>query len=426
MARGLAITACVCFTAAALFAAATGRPWTALLNAFAAGIWLAVFAAHRSRRASPAPGAPWQAAALVQVLDTVADGIAVFDGDDRVIAANAAAERHLGLALAGRPRAFRDAVDWPQLATALHNSRRQGTQQFTAVRGQGDVARSLAVVVARAHDLAVVVFRDESQLRQLETHRRDFVANVSHELKTPLAAIQGLAETMATDLEMPLALRERFLQRIQVQVARLSTLVGDLLTLSRLDEEQPARLGAIEPTDLAAVVRDVARDLLPLAERKGLRFSTVLTGPVMVHAEPEALRQVASNLVDNAIKYTAGGGSVTVTVRAHGEAELEVADTGVGLSAQDQERVFERFYRVDRARSRELGGTGLGLAIVKHTVRNLGGSVGVQSELGHGSTFWVRLPLAQGAQQIGAEPAQARLPAAGLPGVTGAQPPAAP
>jgi two-component system phosphate regulon sensor histidine kinase PhoR len=346
------------------------------------------------------------------VLDTVADGVAVFDGDDRLIAANAAAERHLGLTLAGRPRPFHDAVDWPQLTTALRASRTQGPQRFTAVRGQGDAARSLAIAVARSADLAVAVFRDESQLRQLETHRRDFVANVSHELKTPLAAIQGLAETMATDLEMPLPTRERFLGRVLVQVARLTTLVGDLLTLSRLDEEQPARLGAIEPADFGAVVRDVARDLQPLAERKGLRFTAVCAAPVMVHAEPEALRQIASNLVDNAIKYTPSGGSVTVTVRAAGEAELEVVDTGVGLSAQDEERVFERFYRVDRARSRELGGTGLGLAIVKHTVRNLGGSVGVHSELGHGSTFWVRLPLAKG---------EARVQTSGPPG-EGAQP----
>jgi len=137
------------------------------------------------------------------------------------------------------------------------------------------------------------------------------------------------------------------------------------------------------------------RDLGPLSERQGVRLSCDLPGVTLwVAAEREALRQVVSNLVDNAIKYTPAGGSVSVRLQPQGlRAELAVADTGIGLSTADQERVFERFYRVDKARSRELGGTGLGLSIVKNTVQTLGGEVGVQSTLGRGSRFWVRVPV---------------------------------
>jgi two-component system phosphate regulon sensor histidine kinase PhoR len=200
---------------------------------------------------------------------------------------------------------------------------------------------------------------------------------------------------MLDDPDMPMATQHRFLERIARQADRLTTLVGDLLTLSRLDDH-----GAMEPPpepcDLVAVVRDIVRDLGPLAERRGLRLQAQLPDrPLLVRADREALQQVGGNLIDNAIKYTPEGGQVSVQVMAgNGRVLLEVSDTGIGLSPEDQARVFERFFRVDRARSRDLGGTGLGLSIVKNTVLNLGGDVGVRSSLGQGSTFWVALPNA--------------------------------
>ena len=193
---------------------------------------------------------------------------------------------------------------------------------------------------------------------------------------------------------MPVATRLRFLDRIAVQTARLATLVADLLTLSRLDDEGRT-VGEAEPVHVQTVVQDTVRDLLPLAEKRAVQLHPELPEPaLLVAGEREALRQVVGNLVDNAIKYTPSGGRVDVVLAARGERlRLEVRDTGIGLSPEDCDRVFERFYRVDRARSRELGGTGLGLSIVKNTVKGLGGEVGVESELGRGSTFWVELPV---------------------------------
>ncbi|MEO6596305.1 MAG: ATP-binding protein, partial [Planctomycetota bacterium] len=170
-------------------------------------------------------------------------------------------------------------------------------------------------------------------------------------------------------------------------------LVADLLTLSHLDEDGPGdEVGAT--CDFAAVVREAVRDLGPFAEKRRLQLAAHTSeAQVLVAADREAIRQVAGNLIDNAIKYTPEGGSVTVSVSTVGDTvQLDVVDTGIGLGPEDQERVFERFYRVDRARSRELGGTGLGLSIVKNTVRRFGGEVGVRSALGSGSTFWVKLP----------------------------------
>jgi two-component system phosphate regulon sensor histidine kinase PhoR len=248
------------------------------------------------------------------------------------------------------------------------------------------------VQLLASHGFALGI-EDQSRIKRLESLRRDFVANVSHELKTPLAAILGYVETMLDDPEMPAPTRQRFLDKVARQSERLARLVGDLLTLSRLDEMATPEAAPV--TRLGTIVRETARDLAALAGRRNLTLTTTVRHEAPVRADAEALRQVVGNLVDNAIKYTPEGGRVAIALAADGEvAHLEVADTGIGLSAVDQERVFERFYRVDRARSRDVGGTGLGLAIVKNTVRSLGGEVGVRSELGQGSTFWVRMPIA--------------------------------
>jgi two-component system phosphate regulon sensor histidine kinase PhoR len=338
-----------------------------------------------------------EAQRLEAALGGAGDGLIVLDQDGRIVAANAAARELANLpARELRGQRLEDLVPWPVLHRAVQTCRSGGEAPAFELDEAAGHGRTLALRVQALPGLGTVIgIDDQSRLKRLESLRRDFVANVSHELKTPLAAIQGLVETMLDDPDMEVATRLRFLERISRQSERLRALVGDLLTLSHLDED-PGHDEAATPCDLGAVLRETMRDLQPIADKQGLQTTVVLPWHgCWVRAEREALRRVAGNLIDNAIKYTPSGGqlSVRLTPRER-RVRLEVTDTGIGLSPADQERVFERFYRVDRARSRDLGGTGLGLSIVKNTVRNLGGEVGVRSALGKGSTFWVELPLA--------------------------------
>jgi two-component system phosphate regulon sensor histidine kinase PhoR len=241
---------------------------------------------------------------------------------------------------------------------------------------------------------AVVVLHDVSELRRLESVRRDFVANVSHELKTPITAAQGLVETMLSDDEMDTATRHGFLERVRVQISRLASLVGDLLTLSRLESGKGTR--ADSPRDFREVIREKIAEFESAVSSKKLQVKLELSqSPLPIAADRDTLGQIFGNLFDNAIKYTEPEGHITVRL-THDmkKAVLEIADTGIGIEPMHQERIFERFYRVDKARSRELGGTGLGLAIVKHLVRGLRGQISVTSTLGEGSTFRVEVPLA--------------------------------
>jgi two-component system phosphate regulon sensor histidine kinase PhoR len=334
-------------------------------------------------------------ARLTAAIAGASDGLIVLDDDGCIVATNPAALRLADLPDACAGRRLVDVLAWSALPEAL--ARATAGAEIEGVEVDETVAngRTLAVRVRALASLGTVVAIDDtSRLKRLESLRREFVANVSHELKTPLAAIQGFVETLLDDADMAAATRRRFLERIERQTERLTTLVGDLLTLSRLDDAADA-LRDRRPCDLVAVLADTVRDLAPLAERGGVALQAALPEQgVWVRADREALRQVAGNLIDNAIKYTGRDGHVRVTLSVRdARALLEVADTGIGLSPDDQERVFERFYRVDRARSRDLGGTGLGLSIVKNSVKALGGDVGVRSRLGSGSTFWVDLPI---------------------------------
>jgi two-component system phosphate regulon sensor histidine kinase PhoR len=374
----------------------------AALAALAGGCWLRQRRLQARLEAATAAGRREAAerellaaalARLTAALGCAEEGLIVLDRDGRIVAANAAAREFAALTPECEGRRLVDLVAWPALAAAVATATRGGAVEPWEQDAASASGRTLVVRAQALTDGVVVGIDDQSRLRRLESLRRDFVANVSHELKTPLAAIQGFVETLLDDVEMPAGTRHRFLERIARQAERLSTLVADLLTLSRLDAEG-GRAAPGHPCSLIAVLRETVRDLQPLADKRTISLSLSLPAEsVWVRAEREALRQVAGNLIDNAIKYTPPGGAVRVALAARGAvARLEVADTGIGLSPDDQERVFERFYRVDRARSRDVGGTGLGLSIVKNTVRGLGGDVGVQSRLGHGSTFWVELP----------------------------------
>lgn len=351
-------------------------------------------AGRRAQLAAELAASRAESARAVAALAGASDGLIVVDPGGRIVACNPNAVEFTKLPPSATGRRLQELVSWPALHRAVDQAESTGEAQFFEVETEPG-GRTLAVRVRRLPDQSTVVSLDDtSRLKKLESLRRDFVANVSHELKTPLAAIQGYVETMQDDPDMPAATRVRFLDRIARQTVRLTTLVGDLLTLSRLDDEG-GHGREVRPIDFGTVVRETVRDLASLAEKRQVRVALATPeAGVWVSADREALRQVVGNLVDNAIKYTGAGGDVRAQLTVSADrALLEVVDTGIGLSPEDQERVFERFYRVDRARSREVGGTGLGLSIVKNTVKSLGGEVGVRSRLGSGSTFWVSLPL---------------------------------
>ena len=218
---------------------------------------------------------------------------------------------------------------------------------------------------------------------------------MSHELKTPITAIRILAETLVSDKKMAGKQRRRFLSKIRDQSTRLSSIVTDLLALSRLESENP--LLEREPIDLRKVIAVSLHPLLPDDddELSASVTSELPDSPVTVVGDDEALAQATRNLLDNALKYTPQEGRVWVRLREEGrDAVIEVEDTGIGIEPAHQRRIFERFYRVDKARSRELGGTGLGLSIVRHIALTHGGSVAVDSEVGVGTTFRLTLPLA--------------------------------
>ncbi len=253
-----------------------------------------------------------------------------------------------------------------------------------------------AAPILRAGQLegVVVVFHDITQLRHMERLRREFVANVSHELRTPLASIKGYAETLLDGALEDKDNARDFLNIIHADAERLARLINDTLDLSKIES------GSLEfqfrPVDAGDVVVRVLKGLQRQIEEKKLLIRNDITANApKVQADEDRLMQVVFNLVDNAVKYTPQGGRITITARPKdGFLEISVADSGVGIPAQDLPRVFERFYRVDKARSRDLGGTGLGLAIVKHIVQAHDGDVVVESRPGQGSTFTFTLPIA--------------------------------
>jgi len=243
------------------------------------------------------------------------------------------------------------------------------------------------------------VFHDITQLKTYETMRADFVANLTHEIRTPLSALYGYAETLERGVDDP-DTAKRFLGIIEKQAKRLARLVDDLVSLSNLERGlNPLKLEEVAPR---SILEDAAELMRERAERSGIRLETSdSTDLPPIHADRDKMHQLFVNLIDNAIKYTPRGGKVTLIARAashlgnNGAAGIEmvVADTGEGIPAADIPRLTERFYRVDRARSRELGGTGLGLAIVKHIVQLHHGALNIESRVNEGTTVTVSLPV---------------------------------
>ena len=339
---------------------------------------------------------------LLSLLKGMVEGVVAVDRDERVLQMNSAAGKILGAS----PEASVSKPIWEvtrvrqvcdTLSRTLKNRGDVKDELRLATRSQDQVVEMLASPLFDGEGElvgAVVVLHDVSDLHRLQTVRRDFVANASHELKTPIAAIRALVETVIDDQSISSSDQANFLAKIRNQSMRLSSLVTDLLTLSRL-ESSPAG-PVLRPIDLRESFRVAVHALLPTGEERGIDVHTeVPENPVQVLGDPEALGQLTTNLLDNAIKYTSRGGQVWVRLKTgNGQALIEVQDTGMGIAPQDQARVFERFYRVDKARSRELGGTGLGLSIVKHIAVIHQGRVFVESTPGIGSTFRASIPIA--------------------------------
>ena len=321
------------------------------------------------------------------ILSTMADGILLVGADGAIAFANETLDELLPSA----PTSL-DALLPVALRSAILDGRRDG-EPASIVLETGVPTRWLRAAIAPAEDGAIlVVVRDVTQQHRLEEVRRDFVANASHELKTPAATIQAAAETLRQAAADDPPAVARFASQLEREAVRLSRIVADLLDLSRLESGSALE----DVVSLGATARDEAQRLEAGAERAGVSLRVATDAERPVRGSQQDLALLIRNLIDNAVRYSREGGSVTVEVSSDGdEVVLRVRDTGIGIPSRDIPRIFERFYRVDRARSRETGGTGLGLAIVKHIVENHGGRIEVESELGSGSTFLVSLPAAE-------------------------------
>ena len=268
-----------------------------------------------------------------------------------------------------------------ELSAGIDRMSKGDYQHRVHVAGRGEMAQ-----------LAAAFNEMSEKVHSLDEARNQFVSNASHELKTPLATIKILVESMIYEDDMDPGLRHEFLTDINKEIDRLSSVVGDLLTLVHIDSHK-LRLRR-EMMVFSDTVRDTVARLAPLAKKRGQTIDVKLTDGCEMFADSIKLAQVCYNIIENAIKYTPDGGRITVTLHRMGrDAVLEIADTGVGIPQEDLPHVFDRFYRVDKARSRDTGGTGLGLSIVQQIVRLHAGSITVQSERGKGTTFIVQLPV---------------------------------
>ncbi|WP_447974248.1 two-component system histidine kinase PnpS [Nitrospira sp. Kam-Ns4a] len=346
---------------------------------------------------------------LLAMLTAMVEGVMVLDYGGRVLQVNPALERMFGLCDAGtKGRPHRDVIrhdELNELVDRVLETQRNQSGEITIPPGGRTlrVQASVAGFRREAEPFAVLVFHDVTALRRLETVRKDFVANVSHELRTPLTSIKGYVEALLDGAKDHPEQAGRFLEVILKQTDRLNLILDDLLQLSQIESGQVQFKR--DPVRLKDVVERTVALIAPLADKKGHRLTVAVPADLpAVMGDEDRLAQVLTNLLDNAVKYTPPNGAIHVAARAAplpepesgaDWVELSVADTGLGIPEADRPRIFERFYRVDKARSRELGGTGLGLAIVKHIVEAHSGRVWVETNEPTGSRFVVRLPAAR-------------------------------
>lgn len=338
---------------------------------------------------------------LATVLGNMAEGVIALDAGENITLANEASRRLLDFVTG-------DAVGRPLVEVtrirAVHEAAAAAMRSDRVVEAEieiiGAARREVSLRAKRFPGApspgVVIVLYDITELRRLENLRREFVANVSHELKTPLASIKAYAETLRLGAINDAQHNLGFVARIEEQADRLHQLIIDMIHIARM--ETGSQAFEMVHVDMAEIV-DISADYYrALAAKKQIKLHLCPpNAKVMVRVDEDGLRTIFDNLIDNAIKYTPTGGEIWLRWEAkEAEAVFEVEDTGIGISPSDQPRVFERFYRVDKARAREVGGTGLGLSIVKHLAMAFGGQVGLESQVGKGSRFYVKFPLIQG------------------------------
>lgn len=327
---------------------------------------------------------------LTAILSGMSEGVVVLDGQQRVSLVNRAAEDMLDLKGQATGRILLELVRHPGIQDLV-----QGRMEDLEMEHHGRhfLVRASSLL---AQSGMVVVLADVTRLKRLEQIRQDFVANVSHELKTPLSAVIGFTEALRDGAWESPPTRDDFIERIRKQSGRMARLVDDLLELSAL-ESKGARMDAA-PVKALSLAEKAVDNLSQAARTKGQEIS-ISSSPdwgSLVSADEPRIVQALGNMLDNAVKYAPEKTAIELDCRRQqGMLEISVSDRGLGIAAEHLPRLFERFYRVDKSRSRELGGTGLGLAIAKHIVELHGGKVGVESELGRGSRFWLALPLAE-------------------------------
>ncbi|HBF38835.1 MAG TPA: hypothetical protein DDW50_16140 [Firmicutes bacterium] len=339
---------------------------------------------------------------LEAILENLVDGILVIDSDLKIVLANRAAQDILGLSssnIQGRP--VLEVVLNHHLMNLIQEVNLSGqafeSELFLYYPDNKQIQVFLAPLKDDDGTLAgsIVVLNDLTKLRQLERVRQDFVANVSHELRTPITSVKAMAETLINGAWKDQAMLDRYLEAIDQESDRLSNLINDLLDLAKLDSNVEA---SKEPFDFIQLITEVQERFINTNSEKGL-FALDLPDSDLpeVEANRDRIKQVLINLLDNAFKYTPPGGQVRLSVwLENGRIKVAVSDNGIGIPKEDLGRIFERFYRVDKARSREKGGTGLGLSIVKHIVESYGGKIEVESSLHQGSVFTFTLPIHQG------------------------------
>jgi len=333
------------------------------------------------------------------VFDSMVEGVVLLDREGRIQLANRQFMELFGLTKDSRGQTLMEATRMHELAELVSGLSADQPILDGELRPPGFTERWLEVNAAAMFDNVqsrrgtVVVFHDLTRLKKLERTREEFVANVSHELRTPLSLIKGYTETLLDGAKDNPEVALKFLQTIDRNAERLKLLIEDLLTISELESGR-MRL-QLQTVALQPFVAKLVEDFKPRASSRNVRLASEMPD-LSANADPNRVGQVLSNLVDNAIKYGRNEGTVTIRAKLvdDGRIELCVADDGPGIPEEARERIFERFYRVDKARSREQGGTGLGLSIVKHIVQSHGGKVWVESEMGKGSRFYFSLPKA--------------------------------
>lgn len=332
------------------------------------------------------------------LFDSMIEGVLVLDEKDQVRFANQTFAEMFSTNGVLRGKALLDAVRSHEIAAIVEQTRAEGRVIDHELKLPGEPERWLQINSAALTDTqrrklgTILVFHDLTRLKQLERTREEFVANVSHELRTPLSLIKGYTETLLDGARNNPEVAERFLKIIERNAQRLDLLIQDLLTISALESgRMKLELASL---NLHSLAEKVLSDLAAKAENKNVTLANELP-EFIVEGDAIRLDQVLANLVDNAIKYGRAEGSVTVGGQKLPDDRLEifVRDDGPGIPAEALDRVFERFYRVDKARSRDQGGTGLGLSIVKHIVQAHGGEVRAESEYGKGATFFFTLPV---------------------------------